>query len=138
MAAAAQERDHLLAEISRLSETIGNMDNAITHLHRLLAGLMEDPTGEYPDMGEGPAVRARQYRHALDSDRLRFSQLKEDVGNLESAIAELSATQSHNLEHLENELTNVRTEMGAARHGGTSSLPERKIKALTELKGSRN
>ena len=102
MAAAVQERDHLLEEIPRLSETIGNMNNSITHLQRLLAGLMEDPTGEYPDMGEGPSVRARQYRHALDSDRLRFDRLKEDVENLESVIAELSAGQTHNTEHFEN------------------------------------
>ena len=135
MAAAAQERDRMLAEIPLLRETIGNMDNSITHLQRLLAGLLEDPTGEYPDMGEGPSVRARQYRHALDSDRLQFTQLKENVENLESVIAELSATQTHNFEHIENELTNIRTEMGAARHGGTSSSYERRTKALVEIKG---
>ena len=87
MAAAAQDRDALLTEIPRLSETIGSMSDSITHLHRLLAGLMEDPTGVYQDLGEGPAVRALQYQIALDDDRRRFDQLMEKVENLESVIA---------------------------------------------------
>ena len=94
MAAATQERDHLLEEIPRLSETIGNMSHEIARLHTLVAGLTEDPTGEYHDMGEGPAVRARQYLHGLDADRLQAEQLKGNVDTLESALAEFSAAQT--------------------------------------------
>ena len=96
MAAAAQDRDHLLAEIPRLSETIGNMSDEIARLRTPVAGLTEDPTGAYGDMGEGPAVRARQYQHALDSDRREFSLLMERVNDLENSMAFLTANQTDN------------------------------------------
>ena len=47
MAAAAQDRDTLLEEIPRLSETIGNISTELARLHNLVAGLTEDPTGEF-------------------------------------------------------------------------------------------
>ena len=135
MAAAAQDRDALLTEIPRLSETIGSMSTELARLRNLVAGLTEDPTGEYRDMGEGPAVRARQYLHGLDADRLGVDNLRENVANLEAAINELSEAQIHNVDRLEAELASLRTELGAVRSGGTSSVPERKPKALTEFKG---
>ena len=59
MAAGMPAHDDLVAEIPNMRTTIDNVTDSITHLHTLLAGLMEDPTGAYGDMGEGPAVRAR-------------------------------------------------------------------------------
>ena len=133
MAAGLPARDLLLEEIPNMRTTIGNMSDSITHLHTLLAGLMEDPMGDYE--GDGPAIRARQYLHALDSDRLRFDQLMDKVENLDSVITELSTTTYNNAEHLENELTNMRTEMGAARSRGDSPPYDRRNKNITETKG---
>ena len=118
MAAGVPARDYLLEEIPNMRTTIGNMSDSITHLQTLLAGLMEDPMGDYE--GDGPAIRARQYQHALDSDRLLFDQLMERVNDLEGTIAFLTAEATQNSENIANELTNMRTELGAARSRGDS------------------
>ena len=136
MAAGMAARDDLLEEIPNMRTTIGNMSDSITRLQTILAGLMEDPSGEYDQTpsgatGDGPVIRARQYQHALDSDRLRFDQLMERVNDLEGTIAFVTAETTRNSQHLENELANMRTEMGATR---TSPPFDRRNKNIAETK----
>ena len=43
MAAGMPAHDDLMAEIPNMRTTIDNITDSITHLHKLHAGLMEDP-----------------------------------------------------------------------------------------------
>ena len=130
--AALPALDDPMAEIPNMRAHINSITDSLTRLQLLVAGLTEDPTGAYGDMGEGPAVRARIYQHSHDSDRNEFSMLKERVNDLENSMAFLTASQTENSQHLEDELTKVRGEIGASR---AHTPLDRKNKNITELKG---
>ena len=122
--------DDLVRELPQMLTSIGSINDSVTHLQTLLTGLMANP-GDGNE-GEGPMIRARMYRHSLDSDRLRFDQLMEKVEDLENTIAFLNAEANRNSETLESELRNIREEASTS---GARVPAHRSPKNSTETKG---
>ena len=122
--------DDLVRELPQMFTSIGSISDSLTQLQTQLTGLMANP-GE-PYEGDGPMIRARMYRHSLDSDRLRFDQLMEKVEDLENTIAFITAETTRNSETLESELRNIREE---ARASGARVPAHRSPKNITETNG---
>ena len=130
MAAGMPAQDDLAREFPNMRTTIGNISDSVTNLQNLIAGLMTNPSEPYE--GDGPMLRARLYEHALDSDRLRFDQLMENVDDLENMIAFINAETTRNSETFETELRDIRNE---ARASSAREPAARSPKNITETKG---
>ena len=79
--------------------------DSLTTLQTQMAALMEDPNEFQGD--EGPAVRARVYDHAQDSDRSKASVMEETINRNTSRLDDLEAA----LAFYSSELTGGRDEM---------------------------
>ena len=128
-------------EVPQMRETMEWMIDSIITLQTQMAALMEDPNGYQGD--QGPAVRARVYDHASESDRINMSEMEEAINknvgrldDLESALAfyssELTGDRDE-ISKIDDALRDLRNDTSPNRSTGTGDRRDRQV--VTEIRG---